>query len=91
MDKVTKKIGTCIQHGESFSRVHGRVDLLEVDMTKVNITLFGDPSRNVEGLLQTNARHWERVSMWMTVCALIGSTLVVALIGVAVKLFTGGH
>lgn len=80
-----------MQHGESFSRVHGRVDCLEVDMTKVNITLFGDPSKNVEGLLQTNARQWERVSMWMKVCAFIGSTIFVSLIGVAVKLFSGGR
>lgn len=85
-----KKSGTCIQHGESFSRVHGRVDALEVDMTKVNITLFGDPSKNVEGLLQMNARQWERVSMWMKIFTFVGSTGVIAFIGLAIKLLMGG-
>lgn len=88
---MIKKSGTCMQHGESFARVHGRVDILEEKATKVDITLFGDPQRGIEGLLQSNARHWERVSMWMKICAFIGSTIFVSLIGVGVKLFSGGH
>lgn len=87
---MTKKSGTCTAHGDSFARVHGRVDAIEIDMTKVNITLFGDPSKNVEGFLQMNARFQERIGMWMKIWTFLGSALAVSLIGVMVKLFMGG-
>lgn len=86
-----KRNGIFIDYKSSLQRVHERIDKNTEEVAKISITLFGDPSKNIEGFLQTNARFTERLGMWMRIFTFVGSTIVIALIGLCIKLFIGGN